>query len=307
MNKPCPALPVWLLPFLLLCAVLPACQSPDEDPATEDWQLLFNGVDLSGWDIKIAGHELNDNYLETVIVEDSMIRISYDNYDTFGENYGHIYYEKPFSYYKLRFDYRFVGEQTPGGAVWNVRNSGVMLHSQSAASNERNQHFPVSVELQTLGGLGEGPRTTANVCTPGTAVEMDGEVNYTHCINSSSETYDGDQWVHVEAVVMGGEYMSFLVEGDTVLTFQHPQIGGGFTSVRDDAERWASFGITRDREKWESLAGTILTEGYIALQAESHPIDFRNIELLDLCGCKDPDARNYKSYYVKDSPESCIY
>ncbi len=296
-----------LIMFVVLSAGLTSCQTSQGDPGMEDWQPLFNGTDLSGWDIKIAGHALNDNYLETFVVEDSMIRVSYDNYETFGENYGHMYYNKPFSHYKLRFDYRFVGEQTPGGAVWNVRNSGVMLHSQSAASNEYNQHFPVSVELQTLGGLGEGPRTTANVCTPGTAVEMDGEVNYNHCINSSSKTYDGDQWVHVEAVVLGGESMSFLVEGDTVLTFQHPQIGGGFTSRGDDAERWASFGITRDREKWERMAGTILNEGYIALQAESHPIDFKNIELLDLCGCMDPEAKNYKSYYVKDKPDTCQY
>ena len=292
--------------LLLLVA---SCKSQKEEATSsvEEWLPLFNGKDLSGWDIKIAGYPLNENYKNTFVAEDSMIRIKYDEYETFGDAFGHMYYEQPFSYYKLRFDYRFLGEQLAGGASWNVRNSGIMLHSQSAASNELGQHFPVSVELQLLGGLGKGERTTANVCTPGTAVEMDGAVNYNHCISSSSATYNGDQWVHSEAVVLGGEEMYFIVEGDTVLRFQHPQIGGGFVSVNDGPDEWKSFGMERDMEKWLEKSGEVLTSGYIALQAESHPIDFKNIELLNLCGCMDPKAKNYKSYYVKEDAASCKY
>ncbi|MEQ8683555.1 MAG: DUF1080 domain-containing protein, partial [Cyclobacteriaceae bacterium] len=215
--------------FLAVILLLVGCQSKEHNQQDqEEWISLFNGVDLTGWTIKMSGFPLNDNYKETFVVEDSMIRIKYDNYETFEEAYGHLYYEKPFSWYKIRFDYRFVGEQTPGGATWNVRNSGIMLHSQSAESNEFDQNFPVSVELQLLGGLGDGERTTANVCTPGTAVMMGDTVNYHHCISSNSETYHGDQWVHVEAIVKGGESMDFIVEGDTVLSFQKPLIGGGF-------------------------------------------------------------------------------
>ena len=284
---------------------LTSCQTQvDNQQDQEEWIPLFNGVDLTGWTIKMSGFPLNENYKETFVVEDSMIRIKYDNYETFEEAYGHMYYEKPFSWYKIRFDYRFVGEQTLGGAIWNVRNSGIMLHSQSAESNEFDQNFPVSVELQLLGGLNEGERTTANVCTPGTAVMMGDTVNFHHCINSTSQTYHGDQWVHVEAVVKGGESMDFIVEGDTVLSFQRPQIGGGFINKQS---AWETHGITRDIEMWTAREGEILTEGYIALQAESHPIDFKNIELLDLCGCMDPKAKNYKSYYLKDNRESCKY
>ncbi len=291
--------------FLVACIILlSACQPKKQNQNKEEWISLFNGVDLTGWTIKMSGFPLNENYKETFVVEDSMIRIKYDNYETFEEAYGHMYYEKPFSWYKIRFDYRFVGEQTPGGATWNVRNSGIMLHSQSAESNEFDQNFPVSVELQLLGGLNEGERTTANVCTPGTAVMMGDTVNFHHCINSTSQTYHGDQWVHVEAVVKGGESMDFIVEGDTVLSFQRPQIGGGFINKQS---AWETHGITRDIEKWTAQEGKILTEGYIALQAESHPIDFKNIELLDLCGCMDPKAINYKSYYLRDMPESCRY
>ena len=298
-----------ILFFFLITIPIVSCnqKTSSTNPDIEEWISLFNGRDLTGWDIKIAGYELNDNFNETFVVEDNMIRIKYDQYEEFNDAFGHMYYQSPYSYYRLKFEYRFTGEQLKGGATWNVRNSGIMLHSQSALSNEFGQGFPVSIELQLLGGLNEGERNTANVCTPGTAVEMGDTVNYDHCINSSSKTYHGDQWVHVEAIVMGGEYMTFIVEGDTVLTFQKPQVGGGFISSQYEGQDWDMFGVIRDKEKWISKAGTILTDGYIALQAESHPIDFRNIELLDLCGCMDSKAKNFKSYFVKEDNSKCIY
>lgn len=272
----------------------------------EEWISLFNGKDLSGWIIKVAGIPLNENYKNTFRVVDSVLEISYDEYENFDDRYGHLYYHQPYSHYKLLIEYRFTGEQIPGGASWNVRNSGVMLHSQSAESVEFDQHFPVSVELQLLGGLGEGERPTANVCTPGTAVEMDGKVNYDHCINSTSKTYHGDQWVTVEVLVLGDSVISHIIEGDTVLLYKKPQIGGGFISKQMQGRDWDSMGITK-KDEWLGKEGMLLPEGYIALQAESHPIGFRKVELLNLEGCMDPKAKNYKSYYVKGNPGMCKY
>tara|TARA_A200000113_G_scaffold220180_1_gene229909 strand:- start:347 stop:1267 length:921 start_codon:yes stop_codon:yes gene_type:complete len=277
------------------------------NPDQEDWVSLFNGKDLSAWDIKIADRPLNDNYLNTFQVENGMLRIVYDEYENFDDKYGHMYYKEPFSYYKLRFDYRFVGDQTPGGEAWNVRNSGIMVHSQSALSNTFEQHFPVSIEVQLLGGLSDGKvRTTANLFSPGTAVERFGTIDYSHCINSASKTYHGDQWVHVEVVVMGEEYIAHLIDNDTVLRYEHPQIGGAFISKALKGQDWESMGVS-NKEKWIAMEGERLSEGYIAVQAESHPIDFKNIELLNLCGCTDPMALNYKSYYVKSDNKTCIY
>ena len=128
--------------LLLTGACQPAAKSPsNNDHLQEDWIQLFNGKDLSGWDIKIAGYPINENYNKTFAVVDSMIRIQYDQYESFDDAFGHMYYQTPYSYYKLRFDYRFVGEQLKGGATWNVRNSGIMLHSQSAQSNEMGKVF----------------------------------------------------------------------------------------------------------------------------------------------------------------------
>src|SRR3954453_6230154 len=188
---------LWLL-FIVFFAQTAGAQK--NDSKSEDWASLFNGKNLDGWDIKIAGQKLNDNYKNTFRVEDGMLRVAYDQYKTFDDKYGHLYYRKPYSYYILRFQYRFQGNQTPGGESWNVRNSGVMIHSQGARSLSINQNFPVSLEVQLLGGLGTGERHTGNLCTPGTQVHINGKIDPAHCIDSKSKTYDGDQWVNVTVV-----------------------------------------------------------------------------------------------------------
>lgn len=289
--------------FLLLsCMLVQGCTIKNEK-SKEDWMPLFNGKNLEGWDIKITGQPLNDNYKNTFRVEDSMIRVVYDQYKTFDDKFGHLYYQTPFSYYIIRYQYRFTGNQTPGGADWNVRNSGVMIHSQSAKSVEINQDFPVSVEVQLLGGLDKGERPTGNVCTPGTQLHMKGSLRSEHCVSSSSKTYNGDQWVGMTVVVLGDSIVKHIVEGDTVLTYEKPQIGGGFVG---ETHNWTKANIT-DSAFWISNAGTPLKEGYIALQAESHPVDFRKIELLNLVGCTDPKAKNYKDYYIKSDNRQCKY
>ncbi|MBA4850576.1 DUF1080 domain-containing protein [Emticicia sp. BO119] len=269
--------PLLALIFMVICFV---AQAQKNNPKKEEWQQLFNGKDLKNWDIKIAGQELNDNYKNTFRVKDGILQIAYDEYDEFDGKFGHLYYNQPFSYYKLRFTYRFVGNQTKGGASWNVRNSGVMLHSQSAASLSKGQDFPVSLELQLLGGLGKGERHTANLCTPGTQVYMNGRLNTQHCIDSWSKTYDGDQWVTVEALVLGDSVIQHLIDNQVVFAFEKPQIGGGFVS-KDYGFKEAHIDDEAAQE-WLKKDSTPLGEGYIALQAESHPIEFSKIELLNL-------------------------
>lgn len=255
-----------ILSSLLLLFFLTACGSGSRTAKEDQWIQLFNGKDLSDWDIKISGHQLNENYLNTFRVRDGILQVSYDEYEQFDGEFGHIFYRQKFSDYILRVEYRFVGEQVPGGPGWARKNNGAMLHCQSAESMGLDQDFPVSIEAQFLGGLEEGERPTANVCTPGTHVVMDGELVTRHCTNSSSATYHGEEWVTVEMIVHGGRDIYHVVEGDTVLAYSSPQIGGNLP------------------EDFPLPKGTLLTEGYIALQAESHPIEFRKVELLDLSG-----------------------
>jgi hypothetical protein len=262
------------------------------DPDKKEWIQLFNGKDLKDWDLKITGYDLNDNFGNTFRVENGVLKVGYDKYDAFNNRFGHIFYREKFSHYIIAVEYRFVGEQVAGGPNWALRNSGIMVHSQSASSMLKDQDFPISIEVQLLGGTGKGPRATANLCTPGTNVEMGGKLITQHCINSSSKTYDGEQWVRAEVEVLGDSQIKHMVEGQTVLTYDRPQIGGGSVSNFDQK-------IKKD--------GTLLSEGYISLQSESHPIEFRKVELLNLAGCTDTKASNYKSYFVKSDTSKCKY
>ena len=177
------------------------------------WISLFNGKDLKGWKVKIAGHKLNDNYGNTFRVENGILKVCYDKYDKFDGKFGHLFYKDRFSHYILRVEYRFVGKQTPGGPSWAFRNSGIMIHGQSPESMTKKQKFPVSIEVQMLGGNGKDKRPTGNLCTPGTHVVMDGKLLTQHCISSKSKTYHGDQWVTLEVEVHGNAIIKHIVNG----------------------------------------------------------------------------------------------
>ena len=247
--------------ILAIIVIASSCQKEEE------WIELFNGKDLTGWTPKIRGYEAGDNFGNTFRIEDGMITVAYDEYDTFNNRYGVLFYEKPFSKYLLHIEYRFIGEQANGGEGWATRNSGVMLHSQSAKSMGLNQDFPISLEAQFLGGLGNGPRPTGNLCTPGTHVEMDGKLITRHCQTIDGPTFDGDQWVSIDLLVMGDEYIAHIVEGDTVIQYSKPIVGDGMvTGFKPEAK----------------INDTPLTKGYIALQSESHPIQFRKVSIKDL-------------------------
>ncbi|MVT10491.1 3-keto-disaccharide hydrolase [Chitinophaga tropicalis] len=231
------------------------------------WIRLFNGKDLTGWDIKIKGHDLNNNYGNTFRVEDGLLKVRYDQYTNFDEQYGHIFYKQNFSAYLIVVEYRFTGSQVAGGPGWALRNSGVMLHGQSAASMGKDQDFPISLEEQLLGGNGTDPRSTANLCTPGTNVVMNNKLITEHCITSTSKTYHGEQWVRAAALVLGDSVIKHIVFKDTVLVYNKPQVGGGNVTNADN---------TLLQE------GRPLKEGSISLQSESHPVDFRRVELFNL-------------------------
>jgi hypothetical protein len=252
---------LFLLPILLLIL----CSCNPNQAQSQEWIQLFNGENLEGWTIKMTKHPLGENYNNTFRVENGMMVTRYDQYENFNGEYGHIFYKNPYSHYKLRVEYRVVGEQVSGGAGWAIRNNGVMFHAQSPETMLLNQEFPVSIEAQLLGGLGDGERSTGNLCTPGTNVVIEDELITRHCTNSSSDTYNGEQWVVFELVVYGDSSIHHLVNGDTVLTYSKPQVGGGSIP-----------------EGYPFPEGTNIPSGYIALQAESHPFDFRKVELLDL-------------------------
>lgn len=247
----------------MICAfAFTACARAAED----QWIQLFNGNNLDGWTVKIRGYPAGENFGNTFRVEDGLLTVRYDQYDAFDERFGHLFYDDLFSHYRLRVEYRFIDDQCPGGPGWAVRNSGVMLHGEKPQTMTKDQRFPVSVEAQLLGGDGESERSTANVCTPGTHIVIDGELITRHCNRSDSKTYHGDQWVTVELEVRGGDVVKHLIDGKVVLEYEKCQYDPG------DA----------DAQKLITGDDLVIREGTISLQSESHPVQFRKVELLRL-------------------------
>lgn len=262
------------------------------DPAKEEWVELFNGKDLEGWTPKIAHYEPGENFGNTFRVADGAIQVNYDRYTDFNDSFGHLFWKDKHSHYRLVVEYRFTGDwlhDTPG---WAYRNSGIMFHSQAPGTMLKEQNFPISLEAQFLGGLGEGERHTMSLCTPGTEAYQNGVMLPSHCTTSTSQTYDGDQWVTVEIEVHGGESVKHIVEGETVLEYQTPAIGGGTVDGFDPAMK---------------PDGQALGEGYFALQSEGSPVEFRRVALLNLTGCMDEAAKNYKSYYENNDAAACRF
>jgi hypothetical protein len=251
---------VYFIPlgFLLTCCAATA----DDQPAGE-WRPLFNGKNLDGWTPKIAGYALGENFGNTFRVENGILKVAYDRYGKFDGKFGHLFYKDRFSHYVLRAEYRFVGDQCPGGPGWAVRNSGVMFHCQSPETMRKDQNFPVSLEAQMLGGDGQTPRSTGNLCTPGTHVVIDGQLVTRHCTSSTSKTYHGDVWVTLEIEVHGGGVIKHIVNGETVLTYEQPQLDENDADARP---------LIKNGKK-------SVDAGYISLQAESHPVEFRKVEI----------------------------
>jgi len=259
-----------LFALLFLSCASPAQEQNDGAGAAEgkEWVSLFNGKDMDDWIVKINHHDVGENYGNTFRVEDGILKVRYDGYGDFNEQFGHLYYKQPFSYYHLVVEYRFVDEWQRGAPDYTIRNSGVMFHSQDPRTMPRDQDWPISVEMQFLAGLEDGkPRPTGNMCSPGTDVVYKGEVDPRHCIESSSKTYGMDEWVRAELIVLGDSLITHIINGDTVLQYSKPQIGGGVVTNYDPAI-------------WQE--GKLLKDGFIALQSEGQAIDFRKVEIKEL-------------------------
>jgi hypothetical protein len=226
------------------------------------WIQLFNGRDLTGWTPKISGHAAGENYANTFRVRDGKLCVSYDDYEgPFNDRFGHLFYDKPFSKYVLRLEYRLVGDQYPGGPDWGYANSGIMLHGQTPESMGRDQFFPVSIEFQLLAGR---RGATGNACSPGTHIVVDGKRFPSHCTDRAKQVIAIGEWATAEVEVHGDKLIRHKINGQTVLEYTGPQL-----DEKDaDAKRLADAGASK-----------LLTSGTISLQSESHGVEFRKIEL----------------------------
>jgi Domain of Unknown Function (DUF1080) len=254
----------WTLASVTVFALISPSRAADPPASTPagEWIPLFNGRDLTGWTPKIVGHAAGDNFADTFRVRDGKLCVSYDDYQgPFNNRFGHLFYKEPFSNYVLRLEYRLIGDQYPGGPDWGYANSGIMIHGQSPESMGRDQFFPVSIEFQLLAGR-RGP--TGNACSPGTHIVLDGKLFTTHCTDRAKKVYPIGQWVSAEVEVHGDKLIRHKINGETVIEYSGTQL-----DEKDaDAKKLVEAGASRE-----------LTGGTISLQSESHPVEFRKIEL----------------------------
>lgn len=240
--------------------ILSAREAPDSE-----WVNMLQGNSLEGWIPKFTGHLAGENILDTFKVEDGILSIDYSKWESMDRRFGHLFSEQSYSHYVLRLEYRFVGSQiaVPDSMAWARRNNGAMLHSQSASSMQLDQEFPVSLEAQLLGYVEGENRTTGNLCTPGTHAVISGELVEEHCVKSQFAAIAGEQWVRAEFEVLGSDRIRHYINGELVFELSDPVF---------------------DTNSPEAVAvqnnGPLLIEGgHIAFQAESHPTQFRNVQL----------------------------
>jgi hypothetical protein len=245
--------------------ILPMLALIGAAPPPPRWEALFDGRTLSGWTVKITGQKLGDDPLNTFVVRDGVIRVSYAGYKSFDKRFGYLFWRAPLSAYRLRFEYRLYGETLPGVEGWQHSNSGLMFHSQAPATMTLNQEFPVSLEYQLLGVPRDPAEPTGNLCTPGTTVAIAGKRDLPHCVLSTSPTIPLGRWVRAEVEVLPDGRITHLIDGKPVLRYSAAEL--------DPADK--------DARPLVTAAGGALTlnRGYIALQSEGHPIEFRRIEL----------------------------
>jgi len=248
-----------------LLVVLFACSTKQREKTESQWVSLFNGQNLDHWQVKIAGFPLGENYGNTFRVEDSILSVRYDQYDSFNNKFGALYYDRKFTNYRLKVVYRFVGETTPGAPEWGFRDSGVQYHGQAPTTVGLSQHFPVCLEYNLLGGNGVDERPLGQICANGIHVDLNGKQNTSYCTEPTTKrTFHGDQWVTAEIDVRDGKVTHF-VNGEEILHFENPR----YDSAHDIAKNFIVDG--NDKVK----------DGYISLQSNSHPIDFRSIQILE--------------------------
>jgi hypothetical protein len=249
-----------ILPLLLFSA------TGMNNPREKKWTSLFNGKNLEGWNMKIAGFPLGENFGNTFRVENGIISIRYDQYgDNFNSRFGALYYNKKLSNYRLKVEYRFVGETAPGAPTWGFRDSGVQFHGQDPASMDLKQQFPVCLEYNLHGGNGKEDRPTGEICTPGTTVEIKGKVNESFCtLPDVKRTFHGDQWVTLEIDSKDGKFIHY-VNGEEIMRFENPRYNPKH-----------EYG-----KKFLTDSNPIIKAGYISIQSNSHPIDIRKVEIME--------------------------
>ena len=251
--------------FLFTLILRGECQQK----ATNEWVQIFNGTNLDGWTPKFKGFPMGVNLHNTFHVTNGLLEVDYSGYTNFAGNpFGHLFWKEKLSHYIVRAEYRFVGDQCPGAPQWGWRNNGIMIFSEPPDTMELNQDFPASIEVQILGGGNpHGDQNNGSFCVPHTRAMYNGKLTTQHRTSAKEKIYNGDQWVTITAEVHGSKLINHILDNEVVISYSEPQLNPNDAH----AKLLLSKGFPQ-----------MLEDGYICIQAESAPCEFRKIELLKL-------------------------
>lgn len=227
--------------------------------STDGWVNLFNGKDLTGWVPLIHKSKVGENYMDTFRADsvNKVIRIAYDKYpnQSFDGRIGNLYYNKRLTNYRVRVTYRFIEPQAKNPVSWGRNNSALMIFAVDPYTITGDPQLPPMIELQLLGSPSAGGTTSPNYCDLG---GMSMQQHSARCGNNGSgkAPNPANQWTTVEAEVH--------VTGVTKV-FQLPD-------TTNPAQ-------TMSGPRYMNQA---VTGGFVALQSESQPIEFKDILLKEL-------------------------
>jgi hypothetical protein len=249
-----------LLTPLLLLSLSCNTNKNTTEKNTQNWVALFNGKNLDNWIPKIAGYKLGENFGNTFRVENGILSTRYDAYDNFKNRFGALYYNKKFSNFRLRVEYRFVGDTVAGAPSWGYQDGGIQYYCQAPQTMDINQPFPVCLEYNLL-----GTRPSGEICANGIYVLVGGKRNEDYCTPPVVQVVPPkDQWSTAEIDVRNGK-MTQYVNGVPVISFSNPR----YDSTKAIAKQFITPG------------NDMVQDGYISLQSNSHPMDFRKIEIME--------------------------
>lgn len=226
--------------------------------ASDGWVKIFNGQDLTGWSPLIHKSAYKQDPYNTFRADpvNHVIKVTYEDYPNgFEDRCGLLYYDKLLTNYRVRVTYRFLEPQAPGPVSWGKNNTGLMIFGIDPAKVTGDPEFPPLIEIQLLGANSTGGNTTPNMCVPG---GMTMKKSTAECGNNHTGVAPppAAEWVTVEAEVH--------VKGDTKV-FQYPN---KTTPV-----------ITMSGPVYQ---GKDVVNGYLSLQSESQPLEYKDIELMEL-------------------------
>ena len=267
---------------LALVGALGIAVAAGQKPADQkDWIQLFNGKNLDGWVPKIRGYDLGVNYADTFRVADGMLKASYDKYTALrGQVRASVLHAAEI----LALHHR--------GGVPLRRRAGAGRADLGRPQQRPDAPQPGRGDDGEGSGFSDLGRGAAARRPAERQAAIDGKrVHARHA--DLHERHDGERPLHelevgdVSPAKAGYASRSRSAAASASRTggrtdrarVRQPTIGGGEVTAFDPKVK---------------VDGTLLTEGYIAIQGESHPTDFRKIELLNLSGCMDPKSPKYK-------------